>query len=311
MNDDGQVQPNSSPDPVFHSSEIGSSKAGQKTNYFVNLRRSSAFDRLSQKIDQKRNIEEFEAKKRAEEEAARRAEQEKLNQSEDRFRNHELEVKVPAFVKMGATTPQPTPPQPPRPAQQIVDKPIQAPVIKNKPPRKPLSKSIIYLVAAIAVFAIALILVIWKLIPEKVIVTKQTQVAAPVTETTLLDEVTKKRLEILDLITTDGIESGLKAYDEYINSTTDAKELALIHAWRTLDLYRLYRSEYKDTILSDAYEAEILHPTKGTALLIYWFEREFGDQEKAETYHTTASSRPETEDDDVRSLVEELDEESE
>ena len=364
MDDDELAKkPQNTETPVFRSTDISGSKAAQKPNYFVRLRRGSVFDKLSQKIDQKKTAEEIEARKKAEQDALKKAEQERLKaQSPDRFRNKELEVKVPTILHDNFATPKastepqkspkpaaingpkpikppkvetapsqpvkpipaapapatpkpaPQPPvQPPKPAPQ----PTPAPVISQQTKQRERKKSpntsqkFLYILAACLVFLIAAGLIIWKLIPETVLVTKPVRIPAPITEKTLLDEVTEKRLVILKTFKKDGDEAGLKAYSDYLGSTTDTRTLALIHAWRALDLYNLHRGQYKDQIFADIQAAESLTPTKSTATLLYFFEREFGDAAKAAEYLKLAKSRPDTKDDDIKPLVETLDKKEE
>ena len=295
MNGDGQ---SNSQKAVFSSDNIDSSKARTKTNYFVNLRRGSAIDKLSQKIDQKKFYDEVEAKKRAEAEAAQKEkDKEAAALSADRFTKKESEIKVPTFVKMqGGAAPAPAPkPVAPRPIVEQPSRPQPIAPIQPQPIKNPKnSKKIIYIVCAAITFVAAAAFIIWSFIPQEITVSKRTPVAKPSTEKTLLDEITEKRLEIMEIIESNGVEAGLNAYADYISTVTDSKTLALVRSWRALDLYRLYRGQYASTILEDVYAAEELNPTKGTATLIYSFEHEFGDPEKSKTYYDLATTRKET-----------------
>ena len=289
MESDGQ---NSSKEPMFKSSDIESTKARTKTDYFVNLKRSNLFDKLSEKMDRQAYLNETEAKKRAEAEAAaREAKKKEQDASVDRFTKRETEVKVPTFVKMSngrAPEPKETPVE-----KENFNRPAPVvPKIKSVKPATAKDKKIRYGVIAGVIFVLATAFTLWCFLAKRTItVTKETQIPDPIEEITLLDEVTTRRAEILELFTDEETEAGLAAYNEYLNETTDSETLSLIHSWRALDLYRLYRERFSDLILADVHEAEELKPTYATATLIYFFENEFGNADVAENYHLLASER--------------------
>lgn len=312
MNGDGQSSNNQnnpldSSKAVFSSANIDSSKARTKTNYFVNLRRGSALEKLSEKFDRQQYQMEVEAKKRAEAEAAARAERQKqADAAVDRFTKKETEIKVPTLVKMkgGVVEPEAAP----QPKAEPITRPLPPapPKIKSAKFASAKQKKITYGIAAGAVFAIAAVAIIWLLNPPEETFKTKTEVPDPSTEVTILDEITDRRADILEIFEAEGAEAGYNAYTDYIESipATEIKKLSLVYSWRAMDMYSLYREEHANLILSDVSEAETLYPTKGTATLIYLFENEFGDKEKAETYKALAETREESADDIVTKELE-------
>lgn len=298
--------------PVFNSSDIAKSKAATKTNYFVNLKRSTAFDRLSEKLDQKMTAMEVEAKKRAEAEALAKANKSEYKNPDDRFVKKETNIYVPSFVKEHLTNgiaepnsdARPTEPQKvavATPAPTIT--PLTSPISEPNPttavapspqpsnPKKPKDTRILYGILAGIISVIAIAIIVWQLIPQDIIVQKKTSVATPVEETTLLDEVTEQRLAILGTFESEGADAGITEYNKYISKITDSETLALVYSWESLDLYRLYRGEYLDLIKQCIAKAEELKPTYGTASLLYFSEHEFGDETRALEYRALVMER--------------------
>ena len=296
--------------PVFNSSDIDKSKAGSKNDYFVNLKRSNAFDRLAQKIDQKKTTMELEAKRRAEAEAAAKANKPDFANPDDRFIKKETSVVVPEFVKGRLTNGIAEPGAAPRPTTRPVasaSTPASSAVSAQPATqsqstatsvtyKKTKDNRTLYGILAGLTALLAAAFIIWQLLPREVIVKKQTSVAAPIEEKTLLDEITERRLKILPIFESEGAEAGIAEYGKYVSEVTESKTLSLIYAWESLDLYRLYRGEYIDIIKQCIAKAEELDPSEGTATLLYLSEHEFGNDERASEYRALVMERQVSED---------------
>lgn len=106
--------------------------------------------------------------------------------------------------------------------------------------------------------------------------------------------------ELEDLVISGEADSDLlNQYIDEINDkiekTDNSQEKAVLYSERA-GYISIYASKWNDDklkvdVLTDAYKAEELNPTADTAYDVYFYEREFGDEEKSNQYYNLSVER--------------------
>ena len=97
----------------------------------------------------------------------------------------------------------------------------------------------------------------------------------------------------------DELNNYIAETNESIANATSDEEKAILYATIAASIYNNTRdyndSVFREQILENAYMAEELFPTAGTAHMVYIYESRFGNQEKAKYYYDLAIERGYTE----------------